>query len=207
METGLRKPQPGTGELFITWLLLGIQSFGGGSSTFLLIHQTCMKRKWLSEEDFVRAWALAQIAPGINLVKLTMMLGYQLHGWPGLAAAAAGLLLPSAAVTVLLTAGFATIRSLPLIQAIMKGILPATVGLSLAMGVQMAQPLFTRAHLDGRARLIAHILIVLGAALLLGLTSVSPIAVLMLAGAAAVLLFVLIPAAAAPEPLEEKEAL
>ena len=81
MDTTTRKSKPGLWELFVTWLLLGIQSFGGGSSTFLLIHQACITRHWLNEEEFTRSWALAQIAPGINLVKLTAMIGYRLRGW------------------------------------------------------------------------------------------------------------------------------
>ncbi len=203
MESTIQKQRPGLGEIFITWLSLGIQSFGGGTSTFFLIHQVCIRRGWLDEEEFVRAWALAQIAPGINLVKLTVMIGYSLRGWPGLVAAEAGLLLPSGAVTVLMTAGFATIRSLPLVQHIMKGILPATIGLSLAMGVQMALPLFSHAHQEGPARIAIYILILLGAALLLSLTGLSPVIVLLLAGVAAVLLFGLIPPSGQRTKIEE----
>lgn len=192
METAVRA-RPGLGEILTTMLILGIQSFGGGTSTFFLIHQTCIERGWLDEHEFVRAWALAQIAPGINLLKLTVMLGYRLRGWPGLVAAVSGLLVPSAAVTVLMTAGFATIRSVPLVQAIMKGILPATIGLSLAMGAQMAQPLFTRAHQEGRVRLGAHFLILLGAALVMAFTHISPVLILLLAGVATVVVLALIP--------------
>jgi chromate transporter len=205
LTTVLEKTQPDVGDIFATWLLVGIQSFGGGSSTFFLIHQAVIKRGWLNEEEFVRAWALAQIAPGINLVKLTVMIGYRLRGWLGLLAAMAGLLLPSALVTILMTAGFATIRSFPLIQAMMKGILPAAIGLSLAMGAQMAQPLLLRAHQEGRVRLSAHLLILLTAALLMALIKVSPVVVLLLAGVAAILLFALIPTAHSA-PTAEKSA-
>lgn len=197
--------RPGLGEILSTWLIFGIQSFGGGSSTFYLIHQACIERGWLDEDEFVRAWALAQMAPGINLLKLTVMIGYQLRGWPGLVVASTGLLLPSAALTVLMTAGFATIRAMPAVQAIMKGVLPAAIGLSLANAVQMAQPLFSRAQQEGRARLGAHLLILLGAALLMTLTSISPIVILLLAGAAAALLLALISVSALPQP-EEKGA-
>ncbi len=147
----------------------------------------------MDEEEFVRAWALAQISPGINLVKLTALIGYQLRGWPGLIAAMAGLLLPSGGVTAIMTAGFSVIRSQPLIQAAMRGILPATIGLSLAMGVQMAQPLLTQARHEGRLRLSAHLLIMACAALLLAVTSISPVIVLLLAGSAAILLLAVVP--------------
>lgn len=193
MDTALEKARPSLGEIFATWASFGIQSFGGGSSTFYLIHQACIQRGWLTEEEFVRAWALAQIAPGINLLKLTSMVAFQLRGWAGLLAANAGLLVPSGLVTILMTAGFATVRSVPLIQAIMKGILPATIGLSVAMGIQMAQPLFSRARSEGSLRLGAHLLVLLGAAVLMTLTTISPVLILLLAGAAAVLLLTLIP--------------
>lgn len=149
----------------------------------------------MDEEEFVRAWALAQISPGINLVKLTTLIGYQLRGWPGIVMAMAGLLLPSGAVTAFMTAGFSAIRSQPLIQAAMRGILPATIGLSLAIGVQMAQPLLSQAHQEGRLRLSAHIFILVGAALLLAFSSVSPVVVLLLSGAAAIPLLAIVPSA------------
>jgi chromate transporter len=194
LETLIPSARPNLAHVFTDWLLIGIQSFGGGSSTFILIHQCAIKRGWMTEDEFIRAWALAQIAPGINLLKLTAMIGHRLRGWSGLAAAMGGLLLPSAAVTVLMTAGFATIRTLPWIQAMMKGILPATIGLSLAMGVQMALPILSRARKEGLARLAAHILILAAAALLLGFVKLSPVFILFLSGLAAIVSFILIPA-------------
>ena len=194
MEPILQKPGPNLVALFVDWLLIGIQSFGGGASAFSLIHQVAIKRGWLSEEEFVRDWALVQISPGINLVKLTVMIGYSLMGWPGILACTSGLLLPSALVTVLMTAGFTTIRSVPWIQAIMKGIIPATVGLSMAMGLQMAQPIFSSAWKDGRLRLGEHFGILVCAALLMGFTQISPLFILLLAGIAAVVLFYMTPA-------------
>ncbi len=181
---------------------MGIQSFGGGSSTFFLIHQVCIRRGWLDEDDFVRTWALAQISPGINLLKMTILVGYRLRGWLGLIAGSVGLMLPSATVTVLMTAGFSSIRGQPLVQSAMRGILPATIGLSLAMGAQMAQPLFSRARHEGFLRFAAHLVIMVGAALLMAVNSISPVVVLLLAGAAAVLVFAIFPARNRPAESE-----
>ena len=194
MDEIFQKPVVNLAGLFVDWLLIGIQSFGGGASSFSLIHQLAIKRGWLSEEQFVRDWALVQISPGINLVKLTVMIGYSLLGWPGILVCVGGLLLPSALVTVLMTAGFTTIRSVPWIQAIMKGIIPATVGLSFAMGIQMAQPILASAQKEGRMRLIENLLILACAALLMGFSQLSPLLILLLSGVAAVILFILTPA-------------
>lgn len=193
MQTHPQQPRPGLWKLFLTWLILGVQSFGGGSSTFILIHEACLKNSWVGEEEFTRDWALAQIAPGINLLKLTIILGYQLRGWPGLIAASAGLLLPSASITALMTAGFSKIQGQPIVQATLRGILPATIGLSLAMGVQMGQPLLVRAYKEGRLRLGVNLAILAVAAYLMAMGQISPVLVLLLAGAAAVVLLAVLP--------------
>ncbi len=191
--------RPGLWRLFITWLSIGIQSFGGGSSTLFLINQACLKQGWLTEEEFVRAWALVQISPGINLVKLTVLIGRHLRGWPGLVVSCAGLLVPSATVTVLMTAGFAAVRGQPVVQAAMRGILPATIGLGLAMSVQMARPLLAQGRGEGPARLGATLLILAGAAGLMALGT-PPLLVLLSASAAAMLCFALLPLSQKPGP-------
>jgi len=180
-------------DIFVTWLVIGIQSFGGGTSTLLLIHQASIKKGWLEEDEFLRDWSMVQISPGINLVKFTGLIGYRLLGWPGLIIAMAGLLLPSALATVLMTAGFSVIRNLPLVQSAMKGILPATVGLSITMSLQMGQTLLTRAHKEGPLRLSAHLLIMGTAALLMAVSSLSPVLVLLICGGASVFFLAIIP--------------
>ena len=198
----LTATKPGPWDLFVTFLKLGIQSFGGGSATFYMIHQACIDRGWLDEDEFIRAWSLAQVSPGINLIKLTILIGYHLRGWLGLAAAVTGLLLPSAGVTVLMTAVFTLIRGQPLVEAALKGVLPATIGLSLAMGVQMARPLLSRAEKESRVRLALSVLILVGSAVILAASGISPVVVL-LAGGAVPLLFAVFPVK--PPQVEEKE--
>ncbi len=180
-------------DIFIIWLVIGIQSFGGGTSTLLLIHQACIKKGWLEEDEFVRDWAMVQISPGINLVKFTALIGYRLLRWPGTATAMAGLLLPSALATVLMTAGFSAIRDLPVVKAAMKGILPATVGLSVTMSIQMGQTLLTRAHKEGPLRLSAHLLILASAAVLMAVTGLSPVLLLLICGGASIFFLAVIP--------------
>ena len=178
------KSPPGLWNIFFTFFVTGIQSFGGGVSTFFLIHRVCIDHDWMDEETFLRDWALAQVAPGINLIKLTIMIGNQLRGWAGVVAATLGLVLPSGAATALMTAGFAAIRDQPLVKAALKGILPATIGLSLSMAFQMGQPVLTRAYHEGPLRFSVHILLLVCAALLMAANLVSPVLVLLLAGLA-----------------------
>ena len=130
-------------KIFRTWLGIGIQSFGGGVTTLALIRRNVVDiHKWITEEDFNRFWALCQLAPGINLIGLTILIGRKINGFWGIVACLTGLLLPSAFITALLTAGFIAVRNLPGVQGALNGVLPATVGLGFVTACQMAnQPL------------------------------------------------------------------
>lgn len=169
-------------KIFSTFLVIGLQSFGGGTATFFLIHQTCLKQGWLDEEEFLKLWALSQLTPGIGLVKLTLLLGKRLHGWAGLGAAISGLMLPSALVTGLMTAGYAVIQDQPPVRAAMRGILPAAIGLTLALSWDLGKPLLVKARQDGRAHLaLALFLIVCGMGLFT-LARLSPVIILLITG-------------------------
>ena len=182
MESVMDDSQPRLLDLLTTWFGIGFQSFGGGSTTLYLIHETAISHGWLSEAEFVKAWALVQISPGINLVKLAAVIGYALRGWPGLLSVLAGLLLPSAVITVLMTAGFAAVRDVPIVQAAMRGVIPATIGLSLSLAVQMAQAPMARARREGSLSVATHLGLLASAALLLAVAQVSPVLILACAG-------------------------
>lgn len=67
-------PRPGTWKLLRIWTLIGLQSFGGGASTTLLIYRTFVERLgWLSPEEYNRYW---------NLSVMTMSPGYNLRTFP-----------------------------------------------------------------------------------------------------------------------------
>ena len=180
--------------LFVIWFGMGWQSFGGGASTLIMIHQACRLYGWMDEPQFVRAWALSQVSPGINLAKLTIIIGYHLRKWPGLLVCLAGLLLPSAGVTVVMTAGYTALRDQAWMQAVMRGILPATIGLSFTISLQMMQSLLSNAYHEGRARLGVHAGL-LAASVALGASAwFSPLMVMLLAGAATVIGLSIVPA-------------
>ena len=123
------------------WFALGLQSFGGGAATLALIRRAVVEQhRWVSEADFSRDWALCQITPGINLLALTILIGRRLAGAAGIAAALLGLLLPSAGLTLLLTAFYARARHAEAMQAALNAVIPATVGLGLLTAYQMARP-------------------------------------------------------------------
>ena len=180
-------------KIFLIWLSIGIQSFGGGSATFFLIHQACDKYKWVTEEEFLNAWALAQLTPGINLIKLTIFIGFRLRRWPGVLMAMAGLLIPSSLVTILMTAAFSLIQGLPEIKAIMRGILPATIGLALAMSTQFASPVLKLAFREGKLRFLFHVIILSISTVAMASAQFSPALILLLTALITTLVLILTP--------------
>jgi chromate transporter len=185
--------KPGAWKLFRIWGGIGLQSFGGGTSTTYLIYHTFVDQyNWLLPEECNRLWNLSVMAPGSNILALTILIGRKLGGVRGLFASLAGLLIPSATITCLLTAGFLSIQHLPAVQAVVHGVVPATAGITLVVGIRYAQPLIKELRADGLVRLITGLsmtalvilaillfqvpvaLVLVGAALLSILLSINP---------------------------------
>ncbi len=171
------------GRFFLVWLMLGAQSFGGGSVVLAGIRRAAVEDyQWTTEDQFVRDWALIQIAPGINLIALTILLGRRVAGKAGIALALAGLLLPSALITVLITLLYSHFAGRPEVRAALRGILPVTVGLGLRTSWQMALPLLRESSREGRASFVLSLLLIVGSGVAATLWSSLPV-VLLLCGA------------------------
>jgi len=169
--------------LFRVWLGIGLQSFGGGTTTTLLIRRSAVDiHQWTTDEQFNRDWALCQVTPGINLIAMTILLGKQIAGWRGIVICLAGLLLPSVMLTAIITAGFLAIRDLPTVKGALRGILPATVGLGLVTACQMAYPPLRTSWNRGTWQILFAIIVLISSAGVLWSGTVSVTVVLLSAG-------------------------
>lgn len=153
--------KPGTWQLFLIWTGIGLQSFGGGATTNLLIQREFVeKHTWMTMEEYTHYWNLCLFAPGINLVALTILIGKKLGGKTGIFISLLGLLFPSATITCLLAAGFKEVEHVHVVQAILQGIVPATAGIMLMVGIAFAQPQLQRAYKEGPLNLIISLLLI-----------------------------------------------
>lgn len=187
-----QQASPDLARFLWVWLTLGAQSFGGGVATLALIRQAAVERhEWLTEAEFTRDWALVQVAPGINLIALMILIGKRVAGWRGIVICLVGLLLPSAAITILLTAGYAHIQRLPLMQSALRGIVPATVGIGMVTAAQMARPILAASRKDGVFSLLVGVTLLVASGLTVFRLRVSVVPVLCVAGAIGALTHVL----------------
>ncbi len=125
------------------FMLIGMQSFGGGLSAWMRL-AVVQRHGWMSERQFASGMALCQISPGPNAVNLSVFVGTTLRGRSGALAALVGMLLVPVLVVLTLGGVFARMRGLPWVDPAMAGLGAGAIGMNLAMGVRM-----TRANIRG----------------------------------------------------------
>src|SRR5262249_17061709 len=96
-NAAMTKPAPlSVSQLVAIFVRTGSLAFGGGASTLAMLHdEFCVRRPIVSEEEFQVLWGLTRLLPGMNLLSLTVMLGYRTAGLMGSFLALAGLTIPS----------------------------------------------------------------------------------------------------------------
>ena len=66
--------------LFITFFKIGLFTIGGGYAMIPLIEREVVERKgWISREDFLDLLAIAQSAPGVFAVNISIFIGYRMR--------------------------------------------------------------------------------------------------------------------------------
>jgi len=170
-------------NLFWQFMAIGLQSFGGGATTLYLMRRVSVEeQQWLSDTEYTAFWGMVQIAPGINLLGQAVLIGHTVAGLRGSIVALAGLLLPSTALTVAITAGYAEIRTNPLVIAAVHAIIPATVGIGCVLAYQMLIPVLRASRSEGVRSLVISSVVVIAAPLLLIMIGVPAVVVLWGAG-------------------------
>jgi chromate transporter len=169
------------GGLLVHFLVLSLLAVGGAITTVPDMHRFIVtEHHWLTDAQFTASIAIAQAAPGPNVL-FVAVLGWNVAGALGALATMAGSLLPSTALSLWATRWGTQRRETRFVRAFTAGLMPITLGLLLSTGWVLAQPYLTdAAHRWGAGALIALTLVVMMR------TKLSPIwlvAVGMLAGA------------------------
>jgi chromate transporter len=134
------KPAPRSkADLFIAFSILSLQGFGG---VLGIVHRELVEKKqWLSEEEFVEDWAVAQILPGPNVINLSLMIGDRSFGMPGALAAMAGMLLFPLLILVGLAMLYTGVADNPAAQGALRGMGAVAAGLIAGTGLKLIKSL------------------------------------------------------------------
>lgn len=148
-------------DLFLSFTSLALQGFGG---VLAVAQRELVERKrWMTREEFVEEWAVAQIMPGPNVVNLALMIGSRYFGWRGAMASLAGMLLAPLAVVLALALAYTQYSQHPQVAAALRGMGAVAAGLVAATGLKLLSTL--RRHplgLPGASLLAAATFITVG---------------------------------------------
>lgn len=126
-------------DLFISFTLLALQGFGGVLS--VVQRELVEKKKWLTTEEFVEDWAVAQILPGPNVLNLSLMIGGRHFGLKGALVALAGILCVPSLLILVIAVLYAGIEHNVAAQGALRGMGAVCAGLILATGLKMVPAL------------------------------------------------------------------
>lgn len=97
------------------------------------------RRRWIEQDEFLNMIALAQAAPGLIAVNSAIFIGWRIGGWRGVIATVLGAVLPSFLIILAIAMLFQDYKDYPAVEAVFKGIRPATVALIAAPLCKMAK--------------------------------------------------------------------
>ncbi len=128
------------GELALTFLRLGITSFGGPSAHIAMMNiEFVQKKQWLTQEEFLDLLGATNLIPGPNSTEMAIHIGKERAGWRGLMVAGLCFIVPSVVLTAIIAVFYSKYGQLPAFQSFIFGIKPAIIGIILASIYPLAQ--------------------------------------------------------------------
>ena len=121
-------------HIFKVFGKIGAFTIGGGIPMIAAIKSELVERKWLTDEDFIDIITLAQTAPGLFAVNISILTGHRLRGTKGSVVATIGSCLAPFLIILLVAIFFTSFKDNEYVLRAFKGIRPVVVAL---IGVPM----------------------------------------------------------------------
>ncbi|RYX98184.1 MAG: chromate transporter [Comamonadaceae bacterium] len=133
-NTPLPRPENLT-DLFLSFTFLALQGFGGVLA--IVQREIVEKKRWMTREEFVEEWAVAQVMPGPNVVNLSLMIGGRYFGLKGALVALAGMLAVPLLIVLALALLYAQFASNSHVAGALHGMGAVAAGLIAATGLKL----------------------------------------------------------------------
>ncbi|WP_295883265.1 chromate transporter [uncultured Anaerococcus sp.] len=130
-------------KLFISFLKIGLFSFGGGYAALPIIQEEVVDlNNWLTLSEFNDLITISQMTPGPIAINSATFVGTRLAGFPGALAATLGCVLPSAIIVGSISYFYKKYKNLDAMTNILYFLRPAIVSMILIAGVQILRTAF-----------------------------------------------------------------
>ena len=111
------------GELFLTFVKIGLFTFGGGYAMISVIEHICVEDKqWISHDDMMNITVIAESTPGPVAINCATFVGYKKKGIGGAIVATLGMLIPSFTIIFVISMFLDNFLEIGIIANAFKGI-------------------------------------------------------------------------------------
>lgn len=111
---------------------LGLIAFGGPAAHIAMMEDEFVtRRKWITRQHFLDLIGATNLIPGPNSTEMTMHVGYERAGWPGLFTAGACFIFPAVVITGGLAWLYVEYGEVPQVEPFLYGIKPAVIAVIL----------------------------------------------------------------------------
>ena len=125
-------------QLFLSFLQIGLFSFGGGYAAMPLIQgQVVTQHGWLSMEEFTDLITISQMTPGPIAINSATFVGIKIAGIPGALVATGGCILPSCVIVTLIAKLYLKYRNMAMLQGVLNSLRPAVVAMIAFAGISI----------------------------------------------------------------------
>lgn len=132
-------------DLLLTFMKIGLFTFGGGYAMIAMIESYCVERKrWITHDDMMNVTVIAESTPGPIAINCATFVGQQQAGSLGALIATLGIILPSFALIYAISMYLDNFLDVPVITSAFKGIKIAVGLLILDAAVTMIKKMHRR---------------------------------------------------------------
>jgi chromate transporter len=175
-------------KIFVLYSRVSLFSWGGGPASLALMQRESTAAlwtppgaaspvPWVTPEEFADAVAAGNALPGPIAPQVSAFIGYKLAGVPGAVSAAAGTVLPTTLLMLVMVVYFFRVRESGMVKAMLQAVRPVVVGLLIWTAYDMGMTVFgvQKYGLGGAlSQGWDKLLIVAAAFMLLTLTKINP---------------------------------
>ena len=167
--------------LFLSTFRLSACTFGGGFVIIPLMRSLFVQKlHWIEDEEMLDMTAIAQSSPGAIAVNASILVGYNVAGFPGALMTVLGTILPPLIIISVISVFYQAFRDNPYVSIVMSGMLCGVAAVILDVVIDMTAGILKR-------RKVLYVLMLIGAFVAVRGFGVSIILVLLVCGLLGVL--------------------
>lgn len=122
-------------QLMLSFIKIGLFSFGGGYAMIPLIQKEIEAHQWLTSQEFIDIIAVAEATPGPIAVNSATFVGFKVAGFWGSTISTISVALPSFIIVLLIANAVKKFSEHPVMKGLLYGIRPVVISLILLAAV------------------------------------------------------------------------